>query len=59
MAFIPAKETYTGRVYPVTIGTGESAVTFGGENVLTFHSFEFRTCPDLILSRRKLLLFPG
>lgn len=40
MAFIPAKETYTGRVYPVTIGTGDSAVTFGGENVLTFHSFE-------------------
>ncbi|MFZ2199096.1 MAG: acetyl-CoA decarbonylase/synthase complex subunit delta, partial [Thermodesulfovibrionales bacterium] len=27
-------------VYAVTIGTGDSAVTFGGENVLPFHSFE-------------------
>ncbi len=40
MAFTELKETYSGRVYAVTIGTGEKAVTFGGENVLTFHSFE-------------------
>jgi acetyl-CoA decarbonylase/synthase complex subunit delta len=40
MAFTPTKESYPGVVYPVTIGTGDSAVTFGGENVLAFHSFE-------------------
>ncbi|MEW6109039.1 MAG: acetyl-CoA decarbonylase/synthase complex subunit delta [Nitrospirota bacterium] len=43
MAFTPAKETYSGKVYPVTIGTGDRALTFGGENVLTFHSFEGST----------------
>ncbi|MBI5632153.1 MAG: acetyl-CoA decarbonylase/synthase complex subunit delta [Nitrospirae bacterium] len=43
MAFTAPKETYSGRVYPVTIGTGEKAVTFGGENVLPFHSFEGET----------------
>ncbi|MDA8432010.1 MAG: acetyl-CoA decarbonylase/synthase complex subunit delta [Nitrospiraceae bacterium] len=40
MAFTPTKETYSGKVYSVTIGTGDGAVTFGGENVLPFHSFE-------------------
>ncbi len=40
MAFTAPKESYTGKVYTVTIGTGEKAVTFGGENVLTYHSFE-------------------
>ena len=40
MAFTPTKETYSGKVYAVTIGTGDNAVTFGGENVLPFHSFE-------------------
>ena len=43
MAFTPTKETYSGKVYAVTIGTGDSAVTFGGENVLPFHSFEGTT----------------
>ncbi len=43
MAFAPTKETYSGKVYPVTIGTGDAAVTFGGENVLPFHSFEGET----------------
>lgn len=40
MAFIPIKETYSGKVYSVTVGTGDKTVTFGGENVLPFHSFE-------------------
>lgn len=40
MAFTLAKETYSGKVYPVTIGMGDSAATVGGENVLPFHSFE-------------------
>lgn len=43
MAFTAPKETYPGRVYSVTIGTGDKAVTFGGENVLPFHSFEGTT----------------
>jgi acetyl-CoA decarbonylase/synthase, CODH/ACS complex subunit delta len=43
MAFTAPKETYSGRVYSVTIGTGEKAVTFGGENVLPFHAFEGTT----------------
>jgi len=43
MAFTPTKETYSGKVYAVTVGTGDSAVTFGGENVLPFHSFEGTT----------------
>ncbi len=40
MAFIPPKETYPGRVYSVSIGTGQKEITVGGENVLSFHSFE-------------------
>lgn len=43
MAFTPAKETYAGKVYAVTIGTGDKAVTVGGESVLPFHSFEGAT----------------
>ncbi|TAN40447.1 MAG: acetyl-CoA decarbonylase/synthase complex subunit delta [Nitrospirae bacterium] len=40
MAFTPPKETYAGKVYSVAIGTGDKALTIGGENVLSFHSFE-------------------
>ncbi|MBF0458373.1 MAG: acetyl-CoA decarbonylase/synthase complex subunit delta [Nitrospirae bacterium] len=40
MAFTPPKETNTGKVYSVTMGNGEKAVTVGGENVLPFHGFE-------------------
>ncbi len=40
MAFTPPKETHAGKVYAVTIGSGEGAVTFGGENVLPFNTFE-------------------
>ncbi len=40
MSFTPPKESYTGKVFPVEIGTGGKAVTFGGENVLPFHHFE-------------------
>jgi acetyl-CoA decarbonylase/synthase complex subunit delta len=43
MAFTPTKETYSGKVYSVTIGAGNGPVTFGGENVLPFHSFEGAT----------------
>lgn len=40
MSFSPPKETYPGKVFPVEIGSGDRAVTIGGENVLTFHGFE-------------------
>jgi acetyl-CoA decarbonylase/synthase complex subunit delta len=40
MAFIPPKEAYSGKVYAVNIGTASGEVTFGGENVLPFHTFE-------------------
>ncbi|MFZ5907277.1 MAG: acetyl-CoA decarbonylase/synthase complex subunit delta [Nitrospirota bacterium] len=40
MAFTPSKETYTGKVYSVSIGTAPHEVVFGGENTLPFHTFE-------------------
>src|SRR4030067_1679925 len=43
MAFTPPTESYTGKVCSVTIGVGDTAVTFGAENVLSFHSFEGST----------------
>jgi len=39
MAFTAPTETYPGKVFEVTIGTDKTA-NFGGENVLSFHSFE-------------------
>jgi acetyl-CoA decarbonylase/synthase complex subunit delta len=43
MAFTPTKETYSGKVYSVNVGTGDGAANIGGENVLPFHSFEGTT----------------
>ncbi len=40
MVFVPPKESYPGKVYPVHIGTDQKSVAFGGENVPPFHSFE-------------------
>lgn len=40
MAFVPPKETYSGKVYSVQIGTAPKELTFGGESVLPFHAFE-------------------
>ena len=40
MAFAPPVESYTGKVCSITFGIGDKAITFGGENVLPFHSFE-------------------
>ncbi|MBM4145696.1 MAG: acetyl-CoA decarbonylase/synthase complex subunit delta [Nitrospira sp.] len=40
MALALPKEIYSGKVNSVTIGTGPGALTFGGENVLPFHTFE-------------------
>lgn len=43
MAFIEPKESYTGKINQVTIGAGEKAASFGGENGLPFLSFEGQT----------------
>jgi len=40
MAFTPPTETYSGKICSVTVGMGEKAVTFGGENVFPFHAFD-------------------
>jgi len=40
MAFVPTKEIYSGKVYSVTVGADPKALTFGGENILPFHTFE-------------------
>lgn len=40
MVFVPTKETYSGKVYSVAVGDGPKALTFGGENILPFHTFE-------------------
>jgi acetyl-CoA decarbonylase/synthase complex subunit delta len=40
MAFALPKEAYSGKVYAVNIGIAPQEITFGGENVLPFHSFE-------------------
>jgi acetyl-CoA decarbonylase/synthase complex subunit delta len=40
MPFVPPKETYSGKVYSLTVGADPNIVTFGGENVLPFHTFE-------------------
>ncbi|HTR45346.1 MAG TPA: acetyl-CoA decarbonylase/synthase complex subunit delta [Thermodesulfovibrionales bacterium] len=39
MAFTAPTETYPGKVFEIAVGTDKTAA-FGGENVLTFHSFE-------------------
>lgn len=40
MAFELPKVTYTGRIREVTIGSGEKAITVGGETCYPFHTFE-------------------
>lgn len=39
MSYVVPKETYSGKVFEVIIGT-EKKASFGGENVLPFHGFE-------------------
>lgn len=39
MSYVAPKETYSGKVFEVSIGT-EKKASFGGENVLPFHGFE-------------------
>ncbi|MDR0876122.1 MAG: acetyl-CoA synthase subunit delta, partial [Clostridiales Family XIII bacterium] len=47
MAFTKNPQTFSGKVSEVVIGTGDSAVTIGGENVFPLYSFdaEFKNPP--------------
>ncbi|MDI6689593.1 MAG: CO dehydrogenase/acetyl-CoA synthase subunit delta [Actinomycetota bacterium] len=40
MAFVPPFEKYMGKIREVTIGSGNSQITVGGENTLPFYLFE-------------------
>jgi acetyl-CoA decarbonylase/synthase complex subunit delta len=40
MSYVVPKESFSGKVLPVDFGTGDKAVTIGGENTLPFLSFE-------------------
>lgn len=40
MAFEPKTQACIGRIKPVTIGTGEHAITLGGQRALPFYSFD-------------------
>ena len=40
MPFIPKTKPFPGAVHAVTLGTGEKAITLGGQNVLPFYTFD-------------------
>ena len=40
MAFTPKTAPYSGRIHAVTVGTGDKAITLGGQNVLPFYTFD-------------------
>lgn len=40
MAFTPKTAPFSGRINTVTIGTGEKAISLGGQNVLPFYTFD-------------------
>lgn len=40
MSFVPKKQHYSGAINAVTLGTGDKAVTIGGQNVLPFYTFD-------------------
>ena len=40
MAFTPKTAPYSGRIQAVTVGTGDKAITLGGQNVLPFYTFD-------------------
>lgn len=40
MSFVPKKQAYNARINEVVLGTGDKAVTIGGQNVLAFHTFD-------------------
>ncbi|MGM9668916.1 MAG: acetyl-CoA decarbonylase/synthase complex subunit delta [Faecousia sp.] len=40
MSFEPKKQAFSGKITPVTLGTGDKAIVLGGQNVLPFYTFD-------------------
>ncbi len=40
MAFVPKTQAYNSSINAVTLGTGDKAITLGGENTLPFYTFD-------------------
>ncbi len=40
MSFVPKTQAFSGKINTVTLGTGDKAVTLGGQNVLPFYTFD-------------------
>ncbi|MFI3312973.1 MAG: acetyl-CoA decarbonylase/synthase complex subunit delta [Eubacteriales bacterium] len=40
MAFVPKTQAYNASINAVTLGTGDKAITIGGENTLPFYTFD-------------------
>ncbi len=40
MSFVPKTQPYRGKINAVTLGTGDSAIVIGGQNVLPFYTFD-------------------
>ena len=40
MPYVPKKQVYNASINAVELGTGEKAVTIGGNNILPFYSFD-------------------
>lgn len=40
MSFVPKTQAFNARINTVTLGTGDKAVTLGGQNVLPFYAFD-------------------
>ena len=40
MAFTPKTAAYSGKINAVTLGTGDKAIVIGGQNVLSFYTFD-------------------
>ena len=40
MSFAPKTQPFSGKINTVTLGTGDNAVTLGGQNVLPFYTFD-------------------
>ncbi len=40
MSFVPKTQHYSGKINAVTLGTGDKAIVIGGQNVLSFYTFD-------------------
>ena len=40
MSFVPKTAPFSGKINAVTLGTGDKAITIGGQNVLPFYTFD-------------------